>query len=310
MSIVSNNKIPFGSKDGVLVHVSDVVSGLACDCVCPECHGKLQANKGTKRAHYFSHDPSSNAEECKSAFETSIHLMAKQILENNRFAIFPELELSMSMQDDDGEEHTEKFKVTSKTDRHFDRVELEKRLEEIRPDIIAYTSTQKPILIEVAVTNSSKAEKKEKIRKLGLEAIEIDLSKVSYITTEIELTKLVIEEFKNKKWLSNPYAIQAKIELEKKLMRKISEANQKIAARKNTHSERRHFAPPKSHFPKQENNFQSNALAKKQYDPRWFVCEACRHLFSKSLKEAPYSLETIECPECLYHASTAQVKIK
>jgi hypothetical protein len=139
---------------------------------------------------------------------------------------------------------------------------------------------------------------------MGLEAIEINLSKVSYFTTEI-LTKLIIEGFENKEWLSNPQVIQAKIELEEKLRRKISEANQRIAARKNIHSERRRFAPPKLYSPKQDDDFQSNALTKKQYDPRWFVCEACRHLFSKSLKEAPYSLETIECPECLYHASTA-----
>jgi hypothetical protein len=59
MSIVSNNKIPFGLKEGILVHVSDVASGLACGCVCPECNGKLQANKGKsgKGTHYFSHDP-------------------------------------------------------------------------------------------------------------------------------------------------------------------------------------------------------------------------------------------------------------
>jgi hypothetical protein len=142
---------------------------------------------------------------------------------------------------------------------------------------------------------------------LGLLAIEIDLSKISYITTEVELTKLVIEEFKNKKWLSNPQAIQAKIELEDKLKRKISDINQKIAEFKKAHSERIHFAQPKSYFPKQHNTFQANVLTNKQFDPRWFVCEACRHLFSKPLEDAPYSLDTIECPECRYHVSTASV---
>ena len=117
----------------------------------------------------------------------------------------------------------------------------------------------------------------------------------------------VIEEFKNKTWLSNPQAIQAKVELEEKLRRKISEANEKIAARKKTHSERMHRAAPKSYFPKQHDAFQSKVLTNKQYDPRRFLCETCRHIFSKPLKEAPYSLETIEFPECHYHASTAEV---
>jgi hypothetical protein len=288
MNKVSNNQIPFGLKDGVLLHVSDVVSGLACGCICPECHGKLQANKGSsgKRAHYFSHDPSSNTDECKSAFETSIHLMAKQILEKRKKATFPELELTMSMDDESGKNHTEKIEITPKTSQEFTDVRLEKRLEDIRPDIIGYTLSQEPILIEVAVTNFSNAEKKEKIRNLSLRAIEIDLSSVSYDITEEKLEKLVLEEVNNKKWLSYPEAIQAKIELHNKLKQKVNDANYSIAASKKANSER-------------------------LSGQRWFVCEACGHVFRKSSSEVPYSIGTTtigttKCPECNYHVSTIQ----
>jgi hypothetical protein len=68
----SDNKIPFGLKNGILVSVSEVDSGLACGCVCPSCYKKLQAKKGKKVAHYFSHDPAEDTKECKSAFETAI----------------------------------------------------------------------------------------------------------------------------------------------------------------------------------------------------------------------------------------------
>ena len=36
----------------------------------------------------------------------------------------------------------------------------------------------------------------------------------------------------------------------------------------------------------------------KEYDPRWFVCESCRFVFSIPLVDAPYSLSTVACPAC------------
>jgi hypothetical protein len=300
MNTNSDVKIPFGLKDGVLVHVSDVMSGLKCGCICPACPRKLQANKGTKKTHYFSHDPLSNTDECKSAFETSIHLMAKQILAKHKNAIFPLLELSMSMKDCVDVLHTEKLEVTPKTKKDFINVVLEKRLEGIRPDIIAYTSSQVPILIEVAVTNFSDAEKKKIIRGLGLYAIEIDLSGINYQISEDELTKLVIEEFKNKKWLSNPDAITAKIELSNRLKKKIDEANQKIKSRLQAYYEKPHIKVPNV-----ETSITKLTKISRQYDQRWFCCKACKHLFDKSAVVAPYTLKTIECPKCGCPVSTA-----
>jgi hypothetical protein len=43
----------------------------------------------------------------------------------------------------------------------------------------------------------------------------------------------------------------------------------------------------------------------KQYDTRWFVCEACSYVFKVPLKDAPYTIETIPCPEC-DHAVSAK----
>ncbi len=294
-------KIPFGLKDGVLVHVSDVMSGLKCGCFCPACSGKLQANKGTKRIHYFSHDPLSNTEECKSAFETSIHLMAKQILEKNKNAIFPLLELSMSMEDDVGIEHTEKINVTTKTRRNFINVVLEKRLGDIRPDIIAYTSSQVSILIEIAVTHFSNAEKKKIIRDLGLYAIEIDLSKINYQISEDELTKLIIEDIKNKKWLSNPDAVNAKVELRDRLKKKIDDANQKIKSILQVCYEKPHI---RSKAPSDGAAIKKLTGAIKQNERRLLLCEACRNIFEYSVVLSLYILKTVECPKCGFSVST------
>jgi hypothetical protein len=303
MGKISNNKIPFGLKNGNLVEVSEVESGLACGCVCPSCHRKLQANKGPIVSHYFSHDPLQGTQACESAFETAIHLMAKQILSEKGSAFFPELSIKLTQSDANGNVHEEKRLIEAKFLKKFDRVELEKRLGDIRPDIIAYQGGV-PFLIEVAVTNFSGKGKIDLIRAKSLAAIEIDLSKVSYRTTKEELRRLIIEKDNNKKWLSNPTAIEVKRELKAELDEKIRKINEGIYRdrQKSSSHNRGNIVLPKKK-PTQSNSHQKSTSAK-QYDPRWFVCEACNFVFKAPLKDAPYTIETIQCPECDHAIST------
>ncbi len=300
---ISNNKIPFGLKNGLLVEVSEVESGLACGCVCPSCNRRLQANKGKIVSHYFSHDPSDEAKVCESAFETSIHLMAKQILSEDGHLKFPSLTVSVSGTDANGDEHVEEMQLEEEEQRVFERVELERRLEDIRPDIISYINGM-PFLVEVAVTSFSDREKKNKIRGLGLPAIEIDLSSVDYSTTKSKLRELINATSTKKIWLSNPRAIDAKKELQLELNRKIQEINERIYRNRYTKKtqEKRGYRPPNK-IATQVTTYRKERVIEKQYDPRWFVCEACRHLFRVPLREAPYSIETIPCPECDHDVS-------
>ena len=294
---ISNNKIPFGLKDGVLVGVSEVQSGLACGCVCPSCHRKLQANKGKKVSHYFSHDPSKQTRACESAFETSIHLMAKQILSEEGVAKFPELSVKVTQDDKNGQAHEEVGIVTEESLMKFSHVELEKRLEEIRPDIIAYQDSI-PYLIEIAVTHFSDSEKVKRIRSKNIHAIEVDLSKVTYTTTKEELTQLIIDKVDNKKWLSNPAAPLKKAEIKNRLEERIRKINENIYKSRQANkvsyvtnpvlTQKKYSTPTHSY----------RAARTKEYDPRWFLCEACRHIFKVPLKDAPYTIETIQCPEC------------
>lgn len=305
MSRASNIKIPFGLRGGKLVHVSEVKSGLACGCVCPACKRKLQANKGEIVSHYFSHDPSPEIKVCESAFETSIHRMAKQILSEDGYCVIPGLTLSMSKADESGEDHTEEISIEEEAKREFERVELEKRLEDIRPDIIAYRDDM-PLLIEVAVTSFADRKKKTIIRDLGLPAIEIDLSSVDYTITEDELRKLINGPSAKKTWLSNPKAINAKKELETRLDEKIRIINERIYSdlQKPRKLEQRPVYQQEPIKPQKE--IKVRAIDIKQYDPRWFVCEACRHVFKVPLRNAPYSIKTIPCPECDYSVSAAR----
>jgi hypothetical protein len=301
-SKLSNNKIPFGLKNGILIEVSQVESGLACGCVCPSCKRRLQANKGKIVSHYFSHDPSVETKACESAFETSIHLMAKQILSEDKNLNFPGLSVSVSGSDANGNEHVEEMQLEEESQRFFERVELEKRLEEIRPDIISYISGV-PFLIEVAVTSFSGIEKRNKIRGLGISAIEIDLSKVGYTTTKSDLRELINSKLTKKIWLSNPKVIDAKRALQAKLDKKIQAINEGIS--RNRYTLKIQEVRSYRHLPKRtvKTNTVKKSSIENQYDSRWFVCEACRHIFKVPLRESPCSIETIPCPECGHEVS-------
>lgn len=307
MNTESNNKIPFGLKNGRLVHVSGVESGLACDCVCPSCNRKLQANKGKVVSHYFSHDPSAELRACESAFETSIHLMAKQILSEEGYSILPSLTISDSMTDDNLNPYTEKLSIEPEERKVFDKVELEKRLDDIQPDIIAYIDGQ-PLLIEIAVTSFVKPKKKKIIRDLGLPAIEIDLSKISYKTPEEELRTLLNATSDNKKWLSNPKAIRAKKELNRTLSEKIRLINEGIyKARNKRYALKKRPPRPKATLIKKNPALSTPDEAVNHSGSRWFLCEACRYQFEVPLQNIVPSCETIPCPSCDHAVSTKPV---
>lgn len=75
-----SGQIPFAIRrqDEKIVSIDDVLSGLACDCICPACQAVLVAKKGPVNAHHFSHHDKS-AELCQFSAFTSIRLMLLEI---------------------------------------------------------------------------------------------------------------------------------------------------------------------------------------------------------------------------------------
>ena len=162
-----------------LMFVDDVPNGLECNCICPGCKEKLIAkNDGKIREHHFAH---SSNKECVTGYQTMIHLLAKAIIFNKK--IIP------------GFAPNNKILVASE-------IACEVRLEEynIIPDLLALASVtinyqvigavQKliPFIIEIYVTHKVDDEKAAIIKKSGIPAIEINLSKTE-ATTADELIK-------------------------------------------------------------------------------------------------------------------------
>jgi hypothetical protein len=168
-----SSKITIAERNGQLVHISEVDSGLS-NCVCLNCKGLLIARKGEINEHHFAH----YKVDCGIHFETQLHLAVKTILREENKIRLPERDLFF----------------------YYDTVKIEKRLKTIAPDIFI-KNDQEEIIIEVTVAHACDDLKIAKIREINISALEIDLSKINRETSISELRKIVIENINYKKWL-------------------------------------------------------------------------------------------------------------
>lgn len=184
-----------------LVHVSQVESGLKCDCVCPSCNAKLVARKGEKVSHHFAHY---NAETCTHGYETSLHLAAKQIISEAKSMWIPAVHLRFSSIKRD-----ELIKNAMQV--HVDEVKLEKWMDTIVPDIIV-SAHGKSFIVEIYVTHAIDEVKLAKIRALNISTIEIDLSKFDRQITREDLQRVLLQNVPEKQWKYNAVEEQWKKE--------------------------------------------------------------------------------------------------
>lgn len=188
-----NSNLTFGLRNGYLMHISDVESGLVCGCYCPSCNKRLIARKGKKTVHHFAHHQS---RECEGAVQTAIHIAAKEILEKERKILLPEVRTAL------GCVEGQSICLYAQHFLHFDQVYLEKRLHRIIPDILILKKG-KPLIIEIIVTHPADQRKINIIRSLNISTLEIDLLNADTSFTLSELEKQVVYGTSNKRWLYN-----------------------------------------------------------------------------------------------------------
>lgn len=172
---------------GNIVSISDVKNGLKCNCFCIDCGSVLIAKKGAEKTHHFSHAPEdvNNVRECHWSPETETHIMAKEIILEDKM-----LEVPL------GTINPKIIKMK------FDEVYLEVRGENRIPDIIAYIEGE-AVYIEIAVTHFCDIEKIIELKKNNKNCIEIDLSNF-HITSDF-ISKIDLRaalKLSEKKWLS------------------------------------------------------------------------------------------------------------
>ncbi len=186
-------KLPFGLKNGEIVDISKVESGLNCNCFCPNCNSRLIARKGIKTVHHFAHYKSP---ECKFAFETAIHLMSKKIFEKHKRIKVPKVNVSL------GENSFKSYLLFEENYIEYDSVIIEKKIESIIPDIILIKNGKK-LLVEIAVTHFVDDLKNKKIKNFKISTLEINLNKKERDLNEENLTEILIDRTEEKKWVFN-----------------------------------------------------------------------------------------------------------
>lgn len=151
-------KQPYGLKNGEIVSIEQVESGLKCDCFCPACNGRLIARKGLEKQHHFAHYDS---DDCGKGTETILHKLSKEIISKSKIFKTPSLKLKNS-----------NITIFDETEIQIDNVKLEHRLDDIIPDIII-ESKGKELLVEITVTHELQFPKTKIIEEKGFATIEI-----------------------------------------------------------------------------------------------------------------------------------------
>lgn len=223
---MSELQIPFGARKGELVSIDKVERGLACECLCPKCKRKLIARKGEVRQHYFAHYEETD---CIGAFETSLHLMAKQIIKEEKKLTTPKYFERLQAENNNNETHySEPIEIKAK-EIIFDKVIIEKRLDDFQPDLIGKVG-DKELLIEIKVTHEVDEEKRKKVRDKGIAMVEIDLSKISRDCWQNRnrFRKEVLNKLENRVWVFNPKLEKLRKKKKMELDKLIEVENRKI----------------------------------------------------------------------------------
>ena len=198
----SRGKVPFGLRDGVLHFVSQVETGIGCNCVCPDpaCAKPLVArNRNTptrQRAYYFAH--ATQTPGCGGR-ESALHRMGKGIVERATRLVLPAWSAL------DGELA---FASTPATLAPGSAQEVTLRDGQMRPDVKVIALTGQAFLqalyVEMKVSHAVDWAKRERVIKHGLTMMEIDIADVSdtELQDEAAFTHHVLERTDNRHWIN------------------------------------------------------------------------------------------------------------
>lgn len=183
---------------GALDHV-DLVKTGALGYKCPDCLREVRARKykSKKRDHFYH----LNTEECKTAGETALHMLGKEIIANSRMLSVPMLTIR------EREAHGYRSEVfldgrwreTHRYDGEYeflkldvDTVRLEVYRDGIRPDLIVTDVKGRELFVEIYVSHKIEDQKKSLLRSRNNATIEIDLSNVNRDATIQEISDEVL----------------------------------------------------------------------------------------------------------------------
>jgi hypothetical protein len=192
--------VPYALKDGAIVHVSQVLRGLDCNCSCVHCGGPLVARKGVQRRHHFAHYRDSS---CPGAAESLLHLLAKELLSTGETIALPEYIYRAKSKPKYRKPVAIERQVVSASRARIAGVAVEQPLGDIVPDLLLHLEGG-DLIIEIAVSHRVDRAKLRRIRRMNLPAIEISLGAEDLWLPREALLQRLIEETSIKSWLFHP----------------------------------------------------------------------------------------------------------
>lgn len=178
---------------GRFVFVSEVPRGLACECRCVVCAEPLIARQGVVRELHFAH--ASGREPCDVSYESLLHRYAKQVIQEAGGLQVPVDSAVIGHLGLDG--------ATPPSARlDLPRLDVERSVQDLRPDLLGHTHAGLQVAIEVAYTSFCDLLKIDRFAQLGLPALEIDLRAFTPEGFEPEAVRAaVLHELHLKTWL-------------------------------------------------------------------------------------------------------------
>lgn len=164
-----------------LVYIDDVPNGESCGCLCPCCNSPLIAkNEGKHNLHHFAHVGGSD---CVGAYESALHLMAKEVLCKNKMLRLPKYPSRLSR----------KIYFQEIRKEYYDKELM------LRPDCIGLTADGQQLWIEFKRTHQVDSDKRTKIINGHRECVEIDINSCQLDPAKM---RVFIEDcWDNRKWI-------------------------------------------------------------------------------------------------------------
>ncbi len=171
------------NSDRTLVHVDEVAKGLRCECKCPNCDAPLYAkNAGLVREHHFAH---ARGHECEGAFESQLHHLAKEVLQETGRIMLPR---SNHGRFPSGSVHIRSIEIEKWDERYG-----------IRPDAEGIMENGERLLIEFYVSHKVDGKKRQVIVDNHLKCVEIDINYQAL--DKDELKGFLSDSDEDRKWI-------------------------------------------------------------------------------------------------------------
>lgn len=174
------------NEQGAWAFIEDVPNGLACGCVCPCCNEPLVArNKGKYRKKHFAH---SSGCDCPGYYETTLHLLSKEIIKTEKAIMVPEYEMLTPQRIE------------------FEEVEVEERHDNssLQPDCVGITFNGLRLHIEIYVTHPIDDYKKSKIKDGNINCIQIRVPR-DFPMDKQQLKDFLLFSTESREWINYPF---------------------------------------------------------------------------------------------------------